>query len=146
MKTKTYIIIAIIVTISNIASYYIGSHDIFMAADVYPDGTCSISYPHSYSIRESLSAERELANALFEGLHRFYSNDDNEDWFSKFLPTKEYQKIDSLLESDWEDFYYYETPQLEDWATTYGCNFEPSEAYKDSINYGLKAFQIKNCI
>jgi hypothetical protein len=134
MKTKTYIIIAIIVTISNIASYYIGSHDIFMAADVYPDGTCSISYPHSYSIRESLSVERELANALFEGLHRFYANDDNEKWFEGFAKTKEYAKIDSIKNGDWEDFYYYETPKLEDWHSTYGTDFEPSEEYKDSVD------------
>ena len=134
MKTKTYIIIAVIVVLSNCLSYFIGSHDIYMAADVRPDGTSSMSYPHYYSLRESLAVERQLANALFMGLHRFYSNDDNEEWFEGFAKTKEYAEIDSIKEGDWEDFYYYETPKLEDWHSTYGTDFEPSEEYKDSIN------------
>lgn len=134
MKKKTYFILAAIILASNYASYYIGSHDIYMAADVRKDGTCSISYPHSYPLKEALYFERQYANALFEGLHRFYSNPDNDMWFNSFMKTKEYQKIDSLCEGDWEDFYYYETPVLEDWYATYGTMEEPSETYKDTAN------------
>ena len=132
----------VLVIVTNILSYYIGSHDIYMAADVRPDGTESIWYPHSYNIKEALSFEREYANALREGLHRFYSNDDNESWFEGFMKTKEYQKIDSLCKGNWEDFYYYETPILEDWFAHYGTDFEPSQAYKDSIEFGLKKIKL----
>jgi hypothetical protein len=133
---KKYIFIALFV-LTNIASYFLGSHWFYMAADVHQDGTESIMYPHFFDLRESWVAEKQLANALFEGLHRFYSNDDNDTWFEEFVPTKEYQKIDSLLNSDWEDFYYYETPMLESWFSVYGTTMEPSEEYKDSIQFGL---------
>lgn len=92
---------------------FVGSHNVYMAADVRPDGTESMWYPHVSNVREELDFEREYANALFEGLHRFYSNDDNDAWFDLFVPTAEYQKIDSLNGGDWEDFYFYETPKLE---------------------------------
>lgn len=133
---KKYIFIALFV-LTNIASYFLGSHWFYMAADVATDGSESIMYPHFFNLRESYVAEKQLANALFEGLHRFYSNDDNELWFDQFMQTKEYQKIDSLLNSDWEDFYYYETPMLESWFSVYGTTIEPSEEYKDSIQFGL---------
>ena len=133
--TKVVIVAALV--LSNIISYYLGSHWFYMAADVHQDGTESIMYPHFIDLRESWVAERQLANALFEGLHRFYSNDDNESWYDEFVPTKEYQKIDSLMNGDWEDFYYYETPPLQPWFTIYGTKFEPSEAYKDSVDFGI---------
>ena len=123
-------------------SYYMGSHWIYMAADVHSDDSESIMYPHSFDLREAYLAEKEIANALFEGLHRFYSNDDHDDWFTGFAKTKEYAKIDSLLNGNWEDFYYYETPPLEDWFSVYGTAFEPSESYKDSIQFGLKKLQL----
>ena len=130
MKKFIYIII---LAICCMASYYIGSHDIYMARDCHPDGSESIWYPHSEDIRTSLKFEREYANALFEGLHRFYSNDDNDFWFESFVHTKEYAKIDSLNQGDWEDFYYYETPLLESWYDSYGVLEEPDEHYKDTV-------------
>lgn len=103
----------ITITVALLLGYYLGSHEIYMAADVSADGTETAFYPHAYSIRESLSFERQYANALMEGLHRFYSNDDNDAWFDLFVKTPEYQKIDSLNGGDWEDFYHYETPMLD---------------------------------
>lgn len=102
----------LIIVISLLLGYYLGGHEIYMAADVLEDGTETALYPHAYSIRESLSFERQYANALMEGLHRFYSNDDNDLWFNDFMKTPEYHKIDSLNGGDWEDFYHYETPLL----------------------------------
>lgn len=131
MKTIIYTIIALLI------GYYVGSHEIYMASDVKSDGSVSIVYPHAYNVKEALSFEREYANALMEGLHRFYSNDDNDFWFESFMRTPEYRKIDTLNGGDWEDFYYYETPRLESWELVYGTLDEPSEAYKNSINYGL---------
>lgn len=104
-----------------------------MAADGRKDGTTTIMYPHYFNIKEAMLNDRQLIVALFDGLHRFYSNDDNDAWFEEFMKTKEYAKIDSLLQGDWEDFYYYETPKLENWEAIYGTEFEPSESYKDSI-------------
>lgn len=102
----------LIITVALLLGYYLGGHEIYMAADVSADGTETAFYPHAYSIRESLSFERQYANALMEGLHRFYSNDDNDLWFDVFMQTPEYHKIDSLNGGDWEDFYHYETDIL----------------------------------
>ena len=135
MRKFLYIVILIVVSF---ASYFCGANDIYMAKDCHADGSESIWYPHFYNKSEALFQERQYANALFEGLHRFYSNDDNELWFEGFMKTKEYQKIDSLNHGDWEDFYYYETPKLEDWSCRYGTDFEPSQVLKDSIELGLR--------
>ena len=133
----TKVVIVAALELSNLISYYMGSHYMFLAADVHQNGSESLLYPHFIDLRESWSAERQLANALFEGLHRFYSNDDNDFWYESFVNTVEYNKIDSLLQGDWEDFYYYETPQLENWYAVYGTEFEPSKAYKDSVDFGI---------
>lgn len=109
---KKIIATIVLLLVTNVVSYFIGSHSFFMAADVKEDGTETIFYPHWYSTAEALNFEREYANALLEGLHRFYSNDDNDFWFDVFMQTPEYHKIDSLNGGDWEDFYYYETPIL----------------------------------
>jgi hypothetical protein len=105
-----------------------------MAADVSTTGEESSWYPHAIDVRKGYFEQVEYASALLEGLHRFYSNDDNDLWFESFMRTKEYEVIDSLNGGDWEDFYYYETPQLEDWFCTYGTIEEPSENYKKHIN------------
>jgi len=143
MKKLFYIITLCIVSF---VSYFIGANDIYMAKDCHKDGTESIWYPHYYNKSEALKFEREYANALFEGLHRFYSNDDNEIWFTSFMKTKEYAKIDSLNNHDWEDFYHYETPKLEDWMCYYGTEFEPSEEYKDSVEKAIFNYQLKSSI
>ena len=108
-------IIAIIVAliVSNMVSYWFGSHTVFLAKDVYEDGSMSISYPHWFNTQRALDYERSYACALMEGLHRFYSNDDNDFWFDVFMETPEYQKIDSINGGDWEDFYYYSTPIMD---------------------------------
>lgn len=84
-----------------------------MASDVREDGSRTIKYPHCFSIREAWKYEASYAGALLEGLHRFYSNDDNDFWFDVFMQTPEYQRIDSINGGDWEDCYYYETPILD---------------------------------
>lgn len=117
--------------------YYVGSHDIYMASDVNKEGKVGIPYPHAYNLRDALYSERQYCNALFEGLHRFYANDDNDFWFNSFMLTKEYAKIDSLNGGDWEDFYYYQTPILEDWLAVYGVECEPSEEQKDSLEHHM---------
>ena len=128
----TRVVIVAALVLSNLCSCYVGRNYIYMAQDVREDGL-SIKYPHAINLKEAWLKERELANALFEGLHRFYSNDDNDAWFEEFMKTKEYAKIDSLLQGYWEDFYFYETPPLENWEEVYGTEFEPTESYKDSI-------------
>lgn len=64
--------------------------------------------------RKAYFAEKEIASAALELLHRWYSNDDNDYWFDVVMKTKEYQRLDSALCGDWEDFYFYETPLLWD--------------------------------
>ena len=113
MKAKTITAAIVLLLVTNMVSYFIGSHEIFMAQDVNKDGTTSMTYPHFYNTKEALKFEREYANALMEGLHRFYSNDDNDFWFDVFMETPEYHKIDSLNHGDWEDFYLYTTPIMD---------------------------------
>lgn len=135
-KCKKWIIAVLVLIVTNFISYFIGSHYFYMAADVYPHGE-SMRYPHWYNTLEALQYERKLSNALFEGLHRFYGDPGNNFWYSSFCGTKEYQKLDSLLNQNWGDFYYYDTPILEDWYAVYGqCN-EPSQEEKEKILKGL---------
>lgn len=134
IKKWTWVLIIFLCT--NFISWFVGSHEIYMASDVHKYGE-SIRYPHCYNVKEALFYERMLSNALFEGLHRFYSNVDNDMWFESFVETPEYQKIDNILEGDWEDFYYYETPPLENWQLEYGTLYEPTEEEKDSIRYAV---------
>lgn len=101
---KKIIYLAILVIACGI-SYYMGSHDVYMAKDVNKDGSESIWYPHSEDIRTSLKFEREYANALFESLHFFYQ--EYPAVWEKFESSEEYAKIDSLNGCDWEDFYTY---------------------------------------
>lgn len=110
MKVKIATLIILLFT--HVLAYLLGSNEMYMAADVHKDGTESIMYPHFYNKAKALRLEREYSFALLEGLHRFYSNDDNDAWFDLFVPTKEYQRIDSLNGGDWEYFYDYETTPL----------------------------------
>lgn len=128
----------VVIFVAYLLGLYVGSHHIYMAADVRKDGSLSMWYPHAYNEVEALRHERELANALFEGLHRFYSNDDNDLWFESFMRTKEYHKIDSLLNGDWEDFYYYETHPLEFWYSEYGSINEPDWDLVKSLDHVCK--------
>lgn len=99
---KKAIIGCIILAATNLASWYIGSHDIIVA-----EGGV-----HVKNLKASLAHEREYANALLEGLHRFYGSDDNDTWFEDFMPTKEYKNIERVNGGNWEDFYQYETTPL----------------------------------
>ena len=131
MKKKVIITIAILLTF--LAGNWYGAHNIYWVQDVRKDGSLSWYYPYITEVRDELAFEREYCNALFEGLHRFYSNDDNDFWFESFVYTNEYQRIDSINGGDWEDFYYYETPILENWDDVYGYKFEPTQEEKDSL-------------
>lgn len=112
MKIKTLLAVIVALLVTNVMSYFIGSHSFYMASDIKEDGTETIMYPHWYNTEGALNFERSYANALMEGLHRFYSDDDNDFWFDVFMNTPEYHKIDSINGGDWEDFYYYTTPKL----------------------------------
>lgn len=101
---KKIIYLAILVIACGI-SYYMGSHDVYMAKDVNKNGTETVWYPHAYSIRNSLEFEWQYSNALFEGLHFFYQ--EYPEVWNEFKTSKEHAKIDSLNGCDWEDFYTY---------------------------------------
>lgn len=141
-KIITRVVIVAALVLSNFCSCYVGRNYIYMAQDVREDGL-SIKYPHAFDLKEAWLHDRQIVIALFAGLHRFYSNDDNDAWFEEFMKTKEYAKIDSLLQGDWEDFYYYETPKLENWEAIYGTEYEPTESYKDSIR--TKMAKVLHC-
>lgn len=53
---------------------------------------------------EKLRVEQEYSTALLEGLH-WYMMRDTRLWNKTFKKTKEYNKIDSLIDGRWDDFY-----------------------------------------
>lgn len=97
MKTKHIIYISLLI-VSNIITYFVTSRDYVICAD---------GELWSYNVKDALAGERQIASACFDLLHRFYSNDDNEFWFDVVVPSEQYNKLDSILNGDWEDFYYY---------------------------------------
>lgn len=102
---------------------FIGSHEFYMAADVHADGNTSITYPHWYNTNDALVHEREYCNAWIELAHYFlYDNNPSicsecdsllnrnhncDYWLDVVSESEYYDKIDSLNQGDWEDFYAY---------------------------------------
>jgi len=121
MKRKNLLAIVLLLLVTNAVSYFLGSHEIYMAADCHKDGTTSIYYPHFYNTKESLYFERQYCNAWMELAHHYlYDNNPNiqdwmneEDierernnyWYDVVMESDYYLKIDSLNEGYWEDWY-----------------------------------------
>lgn len=90
-----HIIYIILIIIASITSHWIGQQSWFIDIN---------NKPHYYNTEEALNAERKYCNATIEALHWYY-RDDTTYWKERFMITKEYQKIDSINQGDWEDFY-----------------------------------------
>lgn len=105
-KTLTFVI-TIIITFC--VGFKMGRNEIILTKE--PTGVTYIDYKEAYY------AEQAIAASALELLHLWYSNDDNDYWFEVVAKTQEYQKLDSALCGDWEDFYYYETPLMWDSIT-----------------------------
>lgn len=108
---KIYIYISLVVaaSVGYCAGYFLGSHDVILTEDG--------GLPIVYDVRDALDYEREYADALLCGLHRWYASIDNEIWFDEFMQTDEYKRINKINGGDWEDFYLYESEPL-----TYSTN------------------------
>ena len=100
---KKIISLIVAIAIGCCIGYYLGGHEIYR--DI--EGNF-----HSDSYKEMWLGERVVASAAIDLLHRFYSNDDNDEWYEKVIPSKEYARLDSALQGDWEDFYLYESPNI----------------------------------
>lgn len=94
---KKLILILTVVCLTNIVSYWFGSTSFII---------CKDEIIH-YNTKEALDYEREISYNAIAGLHIFYSNSDIATWY-KFMETDVYNRLDSLMYSDWEDFYYYD--------------------------------------
>ena len=101
---KKILIILITVAIGYCIGFALGRNEIIIPQDSIE--VVAIDYKEAYF------AEKEIASAALELLHRWYSNDDNDYWFDVVVKTPEYQRLDSALNQDWEDFYFYETPLM----------------------------------
>ena len=112
---KKTIAVVLLLCVTNAMSLFIGSHDIYWARDIHEDGSISISYPHYYNTLQALNAEREYCNAWMELCHYYlYDNnpvhpcdsiEKNNYWYDIVMESDYYLKIDSLNESNWEDWY-----------------------------------------
>lgn len=102
MKKSILIAAAVvIVLLSNAVSWYIGRHEIYMAADVHPDGSESIWYPHSFDYKEYWMAERAFATQYIELINSVYEN--NREVFDNVLTeSPEWDKLIQLYNKDLE--------------------------------------------
>lgn len=91
---KHFIYITLII-IAGITGYWIGQQSWFFDIN---------NKPYWYNTQEALNEERAYANAMFEGLHWWYRQNTNW-WEYQFKNSPEYNKIDSINQGDWEDFY-----------------------------------------
>lgn len=94
---KKYIIFIVVLILTNALTAFISSNSFII---------CKDEIIH-YNTKEALDYEREISYNAIAGLHIFYSNSDITTWY-KFMETDVYNRLDSLMFSDWEDFYYYE--------------------------------------
>lgn len=113
MKRLLKLIIAL--AIGYCVGYLNGRYDIYRCVDNH---ICTMNYKEAYL------AEKAIASASLELNHLWYSNDDNDYWFDVVVKTKEYQKLDSVLNGDWEDFYLYESPLM--WES---ITWKPGHSY-----------------
>lgn len=103
---KKTIISTIILVITNICSYYVGSH--------------TWEFGQAFSTYEALIQERKLCNATTEMLHMYWQYYDAEyadlnkdsiiarhNFFDDCIAESEaYQVANSIRRGDWEDFFY----------------------------------------
>lgn len=90
-----------ILCITNVLSYYIGSHSWFIAADLDNE---SFFYPHSYNTKESLNYERKYCSAWIELCYQIKEKYPDL-WFDSIMPMHEYRDIVEINKGDFEDFY-----------------------------------------
>lgn len=113
---KKTLIFIITIAITFCVAFAMGRNEIIPTKE--PIGAICINYKEAYL------AEKQIAASALELLHLWYSNDDNDYWFDVVVKTPEYQKLDSALNQDWEDFYLYETPLM--WES---ITYKPGYSY-----------------
>lgn len=101
---KKTLVFIITIAITYCIAFAMGRNEVIPTKE--PIGVIYTDYKEAYY------AEKAIAASALELLHRFYGNDDNDFWYECVMHTKEYQKLDSAMNNDWEDFYYYESPNL----------------------------------
>ena len=112
---KKVLIILITLAVGYCLGYLLGRYDVYKTVDNH---ICTLNYKEAYL------AEKAIASASLELNHLWYSNDDNDYWYDVVINTKEYQRLDSALNGDWEDFYLYETPLM--WES---ITYKPGYSY-----------------
>lgn len=109
------VLIILSVAISCCIGFTLGRYNVFISADNH---ICIMNYKTGYL------AEKAIAGASLELNHLWYSNNDNDYWYDVVVKTSEYQKLDSALNGDWEDFYHYETDLM--WES---ITYKPGYSY-----------------
>lgn len=112
---KRTLIIILTLAIGYCVGFLMGRYDIYQCVDNH---ICTMNYKDAYL------AEKTIAAASLELNHLWYSSDDNDYWYDVVINTPEYQKLDSALNHDWEDFYHYETPLM--WES---ITYKPGYSY-----------------
>lgn len=119
MKNKLFSLLLLV--LSFVSGYYVGSHEFYMAADCDRNGNISVTYPHCFNLKDAYYGEREYCSAWIELAHHYlydwnpsicgecdslldaYHNTDY--WTDVVSESCYYDKIDSLNGGEWEDFY-----------------------------------------
>lgn len=102
---KKIIILVVTIAISYCIGFILGRYEIVPT-------TTSTTSPYLMDYKEGYYTEQAIAGASLELLHRFFGDRRNKFWEEAVVKTKEYQRLDSALHHDWEDFYYYESPNI----------------------------------
>lgn len=105
---KKNITAVIIIIVTNIIAYNIGSHSFIWGHSIINGKESIIPSPYIYNTAKALKAERELCNATTEMLHEYWElNDSAHIFFNEHIVnTESYFIADSIREGDWEDFYF----------------------------------------
>lgn len=84
-------------------SYQLGAHTFVWQRN--EDGSLKLAPPEICNTQELVIEQANMREALEELTHHFLYENNHTFWEDSVKPTKYYQKLDSIYQGDWEDWY-----------------------------------------
>lgn len=103
MKYTKYIIVVVLLVLTNLITYFFSSHEVIWGHNYNPDGTQDYK-PWIFSLKDSYYNEVYYCGRVLDVLHMCWKHD-KQFWEDSIRNTSEYHELDSLCEQEWEDFY-----------------------------------------
>lgn len=100
---KQVVSLIIVVIGMCIGSYQLGAHTFIWQYN--EDGSLKIAPPEICNTQELVIEQANMREAWEELAHHFLYEHNREYWENDVKPTKYYQKLDSIFQGDWEDWY-----------------------------------------